>query len=577
MENEENIKIVFERDLQKGNEIKQKIKEKLNEAIEKQEENVPTPNLDGEDYIIIHPSVDFKDRAYFGVWLPSKENGNDIFCLITSDRKIIVCQKQILEKEKIKLSHFPIKFKKRRFELKAIKDFINNSVNVNKKDLFAEIKRVLDTYIDFPHTDFLTIWIIGTYLFPLFKAYPYVFITGIKQSGKTKLLYATSLLSFNSIFSVSASISSIFRLIQNGRCSIFIDETEKLSNPERALEFRSILLQGYKAGAEVQRVERNRRDKHVVEFFDVYSPKMLANISGLEDVLEDRCIRFVMRRTLKKEIGDSEINESDPIWQNLRDKLYIFALENWKEVKETYETLRNEANIRSREWEIWHPILAIAKFIDDALYRKMVELAETKNKEKIVENVTETGEYILAEVLNEIVKEDDYYKISRIREEMAKKYETEQKWLTNKWIGNALRRLGFTEKRRVGTGVEVKLTVNEVKELIDRLCILSFASTPSSPNSLNSLNLKENSEYSELSELSAHANNKEHDKERNELSELSELSAHANYNKEDRLFLRLPTSHFGICSYCGRETEISWVDSQGNFLCEGCRWEASKR
>ncbi|MEM5883077.1 MAG: hypothetical protein QXQ77_02450 [Candidatus Aenigmatarchaeota archaeon] len=215
-----------------------------------------TPNLDGVQFTIVHPAIDFKDKAYFGVWLPAKEDDKEIYCLVTSDRKIIVCQKQVLEKEKIKLSHIPVKFRKRRWSVESIKEYLGSFISVNPRELYEEIKSIYEQYLDFPHLDFMTLWTMGTYLFPLFKAYPYVYIGGIKQSGKTKMLHVTSLLAFNSIFSANASTSSIFRLIQNGRCSLFIDETEKLANPERAFDFRSILLQGYKSGSEVQRVEK---------------------------------------------------------------------------------------------------------------------------------------------------------------------------------------------------------------------------------------------------------------------------------------------------------------------------------
>jgi len=99
----------------------------------------------------------------------------------------------------------------------------------------------------------------------------------------------------------------------------------------------------------------------------------------------------------------------------------------------------------------------------------MISLALDSSKERSVEDITETGEGILATVLLEIVREDKYYPTRDITARMEQFFDKEQKWLNAKWVGRALRRLGFKEKRRVGTGVEWKLVRQEVKDIAERL------------------------------------------------------------------------------------------------------------
>lgn len=308
---------------------------------------------------------------------------------------------------------------------------------------------------------------------------------------------------------------------------------------------RSILLQGYKSGAKVYRTEKNSRDRHVVESFEVYSPKMLANISGIEDVLESRCIRFVMKRTINRQIGNNEVDESSSLWQDVRDKLYVFALENWDEIKEVYLALPNETQLSNRDWELWRPVLTLAVFIDNDIYQKMKSLAEENSSEKHVENMTETGEYILAETLIDFVDKDDYYKVKDIRDAMASRFDEDQKWLSNKWVGNALRRFGFTEKRRVGTGIEYKLTNKAVLDLAERLQIRT------SPQSQTSQPTPAKSEPDERNEINADVNNR---------------------------FTFLPNSEIGVCSYCGRSRDVLfWKDNQGNWLCEDCKISEARK
>lgn len=516
----------------------------MQESSQEKQVETYTPILENQNSTKIHTAVDFKSKAYFSVWLPIREDDKEFLCIVTSHRELIVAQKATLEIAKIKLSHQPMKFDNR-WSSNSINEFLHSLNSVDSKELFNEIKSVYESLIDFSHLDFMALWVMGTYLFTLFRSYPYVYIGGISQSGKSKMLQVTSLLAFNSIFSNNMSTSAIFRLIQNARCSMFIDESEKLVNPERALDMRSILLQGYKSGAKVYRTEKNSREKFVVESFEVYSPKMLANISGIEDVLESRCIRFVMKRTVNSQIGNNEVDESNSMWQGIRDELYVFALENWDEIKEVYLALPNETQLSNREWELWRPLLALAVFIDNGIYQKMKLLAEENSSEKHVENMTETGEYILAETLIGFVDKDDYYKVKDIKDSMLSKFDEDQKWLSNKWVGNALRRFGFTEKRRIGTGIEYKLTNKSVLDLAERLQIRT------SPQSQDTQTTPVKSEASERSESNAVVNNK---------------------------FIFLPNSEIGICSYCGRQREVLfWKDNQGNWLCEECKINEARK
>jgi predicted RNA binding protein YcfA (HicA-like mRNA interferase family) len=132
--------------------------------------------------------------------------------------------------------------------------------------------------------------------------------------------------------------------------------------------------------------------------------------------------------------------------------------------------------------EIWKPILALASFFDSkgftlltftnspsSLRSLMVQLCVENAKARMTEDMTETGETLLTQVLLKLVGEDGFYKVKTIKESMASLFDEEQKWLTTKWVANALRRLGFTEKRRVGTGYEYRLRRQEVQDLAKRM------------------------------------------------------------------------------------------------------------
>jgi hypothetical protein len=304
-----------------------------------------------------------------------------------------------------------------------------------------------------------------------------------------------------------------------------MDETEKLSNAERELDFRNLLYAGYKRGALVY---RTHKDTLKPEPFEVYSPKVLANIKGVEDVLEDRCITIIMKRGKNLDIVNREIPLESEVWQQIRDMLYIFFLSDFHAFSELNEqvNLLEEVGLKRRELELWKPILVLAKFFDrylkesdkessslsakntftSSLFNRILDFAKEKAREKEVENRTETLDLILAQTLLSTVKEDAFYRVREIRDAMASCFDEPQKWLTTRWVGNALRRLGFTEKRRIGTGYEYFLKLSQVQDLAERLGIEpSKSSSPSKfTYSLSSLNTSIPEIYAELRKQLTH-------------------------------------------------------------------------
>ncbi|MCZ2809601.1 MAG: hypothetical protein O2V44_09630 [Candidatus Bathyarchaeota archaeon] len=469
----------------------------------------------------IHPTIGCAENiGYVGVWIPceivdqrGKPSFKDLLWLITSKREITLANDDTLRNHGWRLAHKPLRFQNR-WNLNYVKAWLKGA-SVTPEEVLTRTISVWKEYIEFPDEKeslYHTLWDIGTYFHHLFNTYPYLYIGGVKRCGKTKVLTLHSCLSHNAFFSNNMSASSIYRLIQNARGTLLIDETEKLSSSrhmsERTLEYRSILLAGYKRGGKCYRVEKTRQDVLQPKAFEVYGPKALANIQGLEDVLEDRCKTTVLKRSLNKAIANHEPDINDPRWNELRNELYIFYLTYWREIKDIYNELSEHSEpvnlkiarslskeekqgleyVASRELELWKPIFTLAIFFDKkecnknkftsspssphSLTKQMLKLAIENAGQRHTENMTETGETILVQVLRRLVNQDRYYKVKLLKEEMMTEFDEEQKWLTTRWIGSALRRLGFKEKRRVGTGYEYFFKKLDVDDLAERMQVV---------------------------------------------------------------------------------------------------------
>ncbi|HIE54481.1 MAG TPA: hypothetical protein EYP90_04750, partial [Chromatiaceae bacterium] len=372
----------------------------------------------------VHPAIGVVDGvAYVGVWLPVRiknkgESQHEMYHLITSEREYISCTSEKLAEIGWCLSTGPSKIK--RWRLEGIKAWLSGE-KPNSKEVFNRQLEVWRHYIEFPdkrYYCYVVLWETGTYFYHLFNAYPYVYFGGVKRSGKTKALTLLSLIAFNPVFSTDISGPSLFRLIQTARPTVLIDETEKLANPERAQDIRSLLLSGYKRGGVAYRTEKNRREAFEVNPYEVYSPKALANIKGLDDVLEDRTHTFIMRRALgpQRDRKPDAHPETQP-WVEIRDLLYRLYLHCWRDIQEIYEWLgtwedhakdfkasqsridqetrsylrKIKDEIKSRDWELWRPILTLAIFFQhhgvQGLVKEIGELAIQEISFKQIENM----------------------------------------------------------------------------------------------------------------------------------------------------------------------------------------------
>jgi len=337
------------------------------------------------------------------------------------------------------------------------------------------IYKKLKEYIDFDderYYDLLTFWSMGTYFFEFFNTFPYLFINGVKRSGKTTILKVLEKICFNAIQTGNISASSVFRLADTVRPTLLIDEADALINPKNSESLRLMLLNGYKKGNYIIRTEqRGDRINFDVIKFNVYCPKVLVNIRGIDDVLEDRTIYINIQRTMKKQYSErSTYIDIDESWQEIRDNLYTCLILAWRLVKKEYNEMKNNTKLTNRDWELWKPILVFAKLCNK--YNEMVEFAEEKCREKEIEDVVEQRDTLMVKVLLNLVDSGRYYKVSEIKEVFRSELdEDERGFLTARWVGLALKRLGFKNKRRTGGGVEYFLTKSEVENLAKRMGI----------------------------------------------------------------------------------------------------------
>ncbi|MCP4649622.1 MAG: hypothetical protein GY853_06025 [PVC group bacterium] len=413
----------------------------------------PLANVVWEDIRPIHPMLDFTDtKAYVGVNLDFNRPPliESVPHIIGSDGTICAANDIVTLSDKgLRLSRI-MPSAPRRWKKTLLKEYIEHSHSVNVRDVFENVRKYFQKYVYFTDQatySFITLWVIGTYLHPIFDAFPLVLLCGPKGSGKSRTLLLTSLLAFNARLQGDPTAATVFRIIEQERPTLIFDEMEWLSQKTMNPNLSAIFKFGYKKGCRVPRCAfDSKRNPYVVEF-DTYCPKMFANIHGLEDVLGDRTITFYQRRkTDAQDIETLDPSEKDPEWAELRHSLYIFMLTCWREVKRLIP--RDEPQLKNRDFELFSGIIALASFFEKhalikGLYDEIVSLAVQKAAEKKESDKEMNHESILIQALLSLVTQDDWYTIPTIINTLHKFFHNTPEWINDLWTGRSLARIGI--------------------------------------------------------------------------------------------------------------------------------------
>lgn len=425
----------------------------------------------------LHPALDIiGDVFYFGISMPvelAESSVDDRLCFITSKHEGFIANETSLGQRDLELN-VPSVVMPLLWDNEDIRTYAEQHVCDNFMTLPTLIRAELDKYFDLVDEKtaiLVSLWIIGTYLQPIWDTYPYLSITGTKRAGKSKLLWFISLLGFNSIFSTSTSSAMIYRLIESLRCTFLLDESEKYASSDKQEDIRSILNSGYKKYGRVLRTGKTEKGQIIPERFEAFSPKAFVSYRGLEGVTEDRCIPIVMLRSRKKSVVNAEPIHDDTVWQRLRNCCYRFALDNFAAVKNIYRTQEIEVpheDYMSRERELWKPILTLASYF--GLVDKIVPyVISTIKKRKALEESSPI--YVLLESLVLLVDENGNYSNSQILAKLAERFRGCQlpQYATSEWVGNTLmRQFNVDRGARKGSSVGYHLSPDIVRNLCVR-------------------------------------------------------------------------------------------------------------
>jgi len=284
------------------------------------------------------------------------------------------------------------------------------------EDLFRHLCEQFAHFLEFPReeavaiTATLALWTMLTYAYPAWSAVPYLSVGGPLGSGKSRVFEVLSRLVYNPLHSSNLTAPCLFRTLHSQGGTLLLDEAERLNDrtPD-AGEIRSILLSGYKRGSRAHRMERVGDDFRPVSF-DVYGPKAIAGISSLPAALTSRCIKIMMFRASKDSpIPKRSIDRKERVWAELRGDLHGLALARGASFVGLAHWQPKCDGLNGRDLEVWQPILAMVKFVEDAGADGLLEIM----KEYALQSAQSTND--------EIVPESDEILLQMLKQQVAEK------------------------------------------------------------------------------------------------------------------------------------------------------------
>lgn len=335
--------------------------------------------------------------------------------------------------------------------------WVRNPTPPDAHNLYILIKDKIKVYIYLPEPVYglLAAWIMGTYFYYAFPAYPFLHLLGPKETGKTNLLFILAQLCFNAVRTTYITAPALADTTDALRGTLLLDQANSL---DRNPELLAILVDSYKREGGRRRVVTLTKTSRKVDEFDSYSPKAFGSIKTLPEDLVDRCFTINMSPAPWPQPDPAAAIEN---WKAIRTELHRFLLTSHSQVCNFAGSRLKEP---SRFGELWQPIYLMLSLVN-------AEANEVENirhycieKFKLVKSELDDWHQALMEVVleaPEVIFNKDL--LSRLLDKLELK-DAEVKPSTT-WLGKELRALGLLKQSgRVHGGQEYVLNKQHAKK-----------------------------------------------------------------------------------------------------------------
>jgi hypothetical protein len=202
-----------------------------------------------------------------------------------------------------------------------------------------------------------SLFVVHTHLIDAAEMTPYLAVTSAeKQSGKSRLLDVLEVLVRDPWKVVSPSSAVLYRVIDQLRPTLLLDEVDAIFSQRGAFEdIRAVLNAGFRRGSPIPRWDAEGK---TVDMFDPFGAKVLAGIGELPDTVQDRSIPIRLKRRTGEETVARFRRPQAETGEALRIRLQEWAGAHLDAVKAAEPHLPDE--LSDRQQDAWEILVAIA-------------------------------------------------------------------------------------------------------------------------------------------------------------------------------------------------------------------------
>lgn len=334
----------------------------------------------------------------------------------------------------------------------------------NIEKLIQEIKDFIHQYMDISK-EFETVsayYVLLTWVYEKFNNLPYLRVRSNPGNGKSRFLNIMAEVCMNPmIFKGDQTESTLFRTIDKIKGTLIIDEAD-FRFTDRTNPLIKLLNNGFEKGGHVARNKTGKNGNYEPEYFEVYGPKVIANIKTFsDDALESRCItEFLAKTNIRPEATQNLDSEFYNKAKELRNKLLKFRFEEFNKII-PLNPKDVGFDISQRAKQISVPLYTLMSEEDRKSLKTIMELNNAKLNSIRDNNITVD---VIKSIAKKYFTSGRYIQLKEIVIDLEKENDGYNK-ITPRQVGKVLEELDI-KKKRGGPGGNTVVSLQENSSII---------------------------------------------------------------------------------------------------------------
>ncbi|MBA7482715.1 hypothetical protein ES708_21189 [subsurface metagenome] len=335
---------------------------------------------------------------------------------------------------------------------------------INWTFLLRDIEKYIKGHLELPdkicYLNF-GLWIMHTYLMEKIDITPYLYFVGLKGTGKSRAGQIAQKLAYKCLLETMPTAPVLFRTSDYFENALVNDEA-KFWGSDMDKDVARIVMSKYKRGVTVLRINQDKKGERQIEIHNVFSPFIICTESNIPAAIEDRCIRFQMKKNKNPSVtGDWDRTEE----QRLINLLTLFRAKYYNE-----EFPKHKNIAQWRLGEILSPLYKILLLVDKNRIEEFEGFIKEEETSRATDEATSDNATIISILINFYNEGEDIVATQDIAKRYNQDIENLNFQVSPSSMGWRIKPFNFKKKAIIKKGQN-----NKLGWIIDRETLIELA------------------------------------------------------------------------------------------------------